>query len=145
MVPAPAIPHLPPHTHLPQLLQLVDLLRRDLACAQLLLLRWDLDEPRQEAAVLDERLPLRAVPVDVLEAALAGAGLTAQQHHHRVGLGGDEAQQEDVAAAAVVALEHRLTQRPLLVQRHLLALGPHQVVHDVAVAAAGTGQPRPWE
>jgi len=58
--------------------------------------------------------------------------LPAEQHHHGVGLGGDEAQQEDVAAAAVVALEHRLAQRAVLVQGHLLALGPHQVVHDVA-------------
>ena len=194
--PPPPPSHLYPHsTHLPELLQLVDLLGSDLACTELLLLRGDLHQPGQEAAVLDEGLPLGAVPVDVLQAALAGTWLPAdggssgdrperggvswtficslkkvphhlpgvhtghtihntlhnkheialiytklhqctlipaEQHHHRVSLGGDEAQQEDIAAAAVVALQHRLAQRPILVQRHLLALGPHQVVHDVA-------------
>ena len=39
-------------------LQLVDLLGCDLTSPQLLLLRGDFDEPRQEAAVLDEGLPL---------------------------------------------------------------------------------------
>lgn len=63
--------------HLPELLQLVDLLGSDLPSPQLLLLRRDLDQPRQEAAVLDQGLPLRAVPVDVLKAALAGTGLPA--------------------------------------------------------------------
>lgn len=61
--------------HLPELLQLVDLLGSDLPGPQLLLLRRDLDQPREEAAVLDQGLPLGAVPVDVLEAALTGAGL----------------------------------------------------------------------
>ena len=62
--------------HLPQLLQLVDLLGGDLACTELLLLRGDLHQPGQEAAVLDEGLPLGAVPVDVLQAALAGTWLS---------------------------------------------------------------------
>lgn len=61
--------------YLPELLQLVDLLSSDLPGPQLLLLRRDLDQPREEAAVLDQGLPLGAVPVDVLEAALTGAGL----------------------------------------------------------------------
>ena len=56
----------------------------------------------------------------------------AQQHHHRVGLGGYEAQEEDVATATVVALQHRLAQRPVFVQSHLFAFGSHQVVYDVA-------------
>lgn len=58
----------------------------------------------------------------------------AQQNHHGVSLGWDEAQQEDVAAAAVVALQDGLAQGPVLVQSHLLALGSHQVVHDVAAS-----------
>ena len=52
-------------THLPQLLQLVDLLCGDLASPELLLLRGNFDEPRQELAVLDERLPLARVPATV--------------------------------------------------------------------------------
>ena len=47
---------------LPQLLQLIDLLRRDLASTQLLLFRGNLDEPGQELPVLDQRRPLRWIP-----------------------------------------------------------------------------------
>ncbi|TNN42705.1 hypothetical protein EYF80_047098 [Liparis tanakae] len=148
----------PVPAYLPQLLQLVDLLGGDLTRPQLLLLGRDLHQPGQKAAVLDQRLPLRAVPVDVLQATLAGAGLPARRHgliskqnfylhdretdkvlsteqgapseeqnHHRIGLGRDEAQEEDVAAATVVTLQHRLAQRPVFVQRHLFAFGPHQL------------------
>ena len=69
---------LPAGPHLPELLQLVDLLGSDLPRPQLLLLRRDLDQPGQEAPVLDQGLPLGAVPVDVLEAALTGTGLPAE-------------------------------------------------------------------
>lgn len=63
--------------YLPQLLQLVDLLGSNLTGSKLLLLRWDLHQPGEEAAVLDQWLPLRAVPVDILEATLAGTRLSA--------------------------------------------------------------------
>lgn len=56
----------------------------------------------------------------------------AKQHHHGVSLGRDEAQEEDVAAATVVTLQHSLTQRSIFMQRHLFAFGSHQVVHNVA-------------
>ena len=71
-------------------------------------------------------------PVHVLETVLLGARVSTQQHHHRLRLGRDEAQHKDVLVAAVVALKHRLPQRALPVQRHLLALGSHQVVDNVA-------------
>ena len=58
--------------------------------------------------------------------------LPAKQYHHRVCLGRDEPQEEDVATATVVALQHRLPQRTILVQSHLLGLGSDQVVHNVA-------------
>lgn len=45
--------------------------------------------------VQDEELPLQAVPVDVLEAALTGAGLPPQQDHDRVGLVRNAAKAED--------------------------------------------------
>lgn len=59
--------------------------------------------------------------------------MTAQQDHHRVCLGWDEAKEEDVATATVVTLQHRLPQGAIFVQRHLFGLGSHQVVDDVAV------------
>lgn len=66
--------------YLPELLQLVYLLGGDLTGPELLLLRWDLHQPGQKAAVLDQWLPLRAVPVDVLQATLAGTGLPAWRY-----------------------------------------------------------------
>ena len=47
---------------LPQLLQLVDLLRRDLPRAHLVALARTLHQPRQEAPVHDQRLPLLLIP-----------------------------------------------------------------------------------
>lgn len=67
-------------SYLPEFLQLVDLLGRDLTGSKLLLFWRDLHQPGQKASVLDQRLPLRAVPVDVLQAALAGTGLPEWRH-----------------------------------------------------------------
>ena len=68
--------------YLPEFLQLVDLLGGDLTSPELLLLWRNFHQPGQEAAVLDERLPLWAVPVNVLQAALAGTWLPALQPKH---------------------------------------------------------------
>ena len=70
-------------------------------------------------------------PVHVLEAVLRRTRLPAQKNHHAVSLGGDEAQHEHVPHATAVALEDSLAQRTVLVQGHLLVLGPHQMVHNV--------------
>ncbi len=61
--------------YLPELLEFIDLLCCDLPGPQLLLLRRDLHQPGQEAAVLNEGLPLRAVPINVLQTALTGTRL----------------------------------------------------------------------
>lgn len=53
-------------TYLPQLFQFVDLLSCDLSCSQLLLLRRNLYQPGKETAVLDKRLPLWTVPINIL-------------------------------------------------------------------------------
>mmetsp|Transcript_60216 Transcript_60216/g.191291 ORF Transcript_60216/g.191291 Transcript_60216/m.191291 type:complete len:534 (-) Transcript_60216:584-2185(-) len=74
-------------------------------CAQHLLLLRLLDEPMEEGAVVDEGLPLVHVPVHLLEAVRGEAGLAAEEHHHALGLGRDEAEEEDVLTPAVVALE----------------------------------------
>lgn len=64
--------------------------------------------------------------------------MATQQHHDRVGLGRDEAEEKDVATATVVALQYCLSQRTVLVQCHLFGLGPHQVVDDVAAKCTAT-------
>ena len=62
-------------------------------------------------------------PVHILEAALLlGTGVSAEEHHHGVGLGRDEPQQEHVAAATVVALQNGLPKGAIFVQSDLLAL-----------------------
>lgn len=61
--------------YLPELLQFVDLLCSDLACPELLLFRRDLHQPGQKTPVLDQRLPLGAVPINVLQTALTGTWL----------------------------------------------------------------------
>lgn len=68
--------------YLPELLQFVDLLGGDLACPELLLLRWNLHQPGQKAPVLDQRLPLGAVPVNVLQTALTGTWLPKHTNTH---------------------------------------------------------------
>lgn len=68
--------------YLPELLEFVNLLGRDLTGPQLLLLGRDLHQPGQKAAVLDERLPLRAVPINVLQTALTRARLPNHTNTH---------------------------------------------------------------
>lgn len=57
----------------------------------------------------------------------------AQEHHDRISLGWNEAQEENIATAAVVTLQHRLPQRTIFMQGHLLAFGTHQMVDNMAV------------
>ena len=89
-------------------------------------------QPRQQALVLQQRLPLGQVPVHVLQGLVVEAGLAAQQHDRRVRLRGHEPEQEDVLVPAVEALHDGVSVRGVRVQRHLLVLRLHQVVHDVA-------------
>eukprot|EP01136_Pigoraptor_vietnamica_P001187 Opistho-1_new@27494 len=117
---------------LPHILHALDLVRRDLPGAQLLVLAGHLDEPGEERVVVDDRLPLREIPVHVANASLRRARLTAEQHHDRVGLRGDEAKKEHIAATAVVTLENRVAKRAVPMQHHLLVLGADKVVDDVA-------------
>lgn len=57
--------------------------------------------------------------------------LPAQQDNHRISFSRDESQEEHVTAATVVALQNSFTQRPILVKSHFLALGSHEMVHNV--------------
>lgn len=50
---------------------------------------WYFDQPGQQAAVLDQRLPLRQVPAHVLKPVGIDAR-PAEQHDDRLCLGGDE-------------------------------------------------------
>ena len=69
-----------------------------------------MDEPGDEGLVRYQGHPQRQVPLHVLQAAHVQARVSAQQHDHGLVLGGDEAQEEHVPAAAVVALQHRVTE-----------------------------------
>mmetsp|Transcript_100099 Transcript_100099/g.215926 ORF Transcript_100099/g.215926 Transcript_100099/m.215926 type:complete len:332 (-) Transcript_100099:17-1012(-) len=121
---------------LPELLQLVDLRGGDVPGPHLLLRVRDLDQPREEASVLDEGLPLSQVPVRVLQR-IVGQAHAAKQNYDRVALGRDEAKKEDVALAAVIALQADLPQGAVLVQLHLLLLPSHQVEDDATAGQAG--------
>ena len=102
------------------------------------------DEPWQEAAVFDQRLPLGGVPVHVFPAAAhARTGLPAQQHHHRVGLGGDEAEEEDILGAAVVAFEGGVAEGGGGVELHLLVACADKVVDDVRTTCVAACRAEP--
>jgi hypothetical protein len=72
------------------------------------------------------------LPVHVLQAVLGGSGLPAEQHHHAVRLGGDETKHEHVSDPTAIALQHSLPQGTIIMQGHLLVLGPDKVVDYVA-------------
>ena len=92
---------------------------------------------------MDERPPLVLVPIHVLQSVLRGTGLTAKQHHHRVGLGRDEAQDEDVPRTTGVALQYRLTQRTVFVKDYLLIFRPDQMIDDVRAASVAASIAKP--
>lgn len=128
---------------LPHLLELVDLVEADLARAQLLLLGRHLDEPREEGPVVDDGRPLRSVPDDVLGGGHRRAWLTTEEDDDRVALGRDEAEHENVLAAAVVALGRRLAEGRFGVKHDLAVLSPNEVVDNVRsrCRAAGVAEP----
>ena len=90
-----------------------------------------LDKPGEKLPVSDERPPALLLPVHVLQAVLGRTRLPAKQHHHAVRLRWDEPKYKHVSRPAAVALENGLSEWTILVQGHLLVLGPDQVVHDV--------------
>ena len=81
--------------------------------------------------------PSPSPPVHVLQAALLGAGMAAQQHHDGVTLGRNEAQQKHVPVPTVVALQYGLPQRTIFVECDLLTASPNQVVDYVTVEGRG--------
>ena len=81
-------------------------------------------------------------PVHVLQTALLGAGVAAQQQHDGVTLGRNEAQQEHVPVPTVVALQYGLPQRTVFVECDLLTASPDQVVNYVTVEGRGGGGKR---
>eukprot|EP00162_Nutomonas_longa_P007159 comp17556_c0_seq1/m.29875 comp17556_c0_seq1/g.29875 ORF comp17556_c0_seq1/g.29875 comp17556_c0_seq1/m.29875 type:complete len:368 (+) comp17556_c0_seq1:373-1476(+) len=118
---------------LPELLEPRDLLSSDLACAHLLGLRRHLDEPRQERAVVNQRLPL-GVPVGVLECVAVETRVSAEQHDDAFVLFRNESEKKHILAAAVVAFEHRVAHRALFMQRNFLVSRAHQVRYNVRAA-----------
>ena len=116
---------------LPNLFELVDLLRAHLTRALDLFIQGHFHQPRQKTAVINERLPGVHVPGHVFEATGARARITAQQHDDTLRLRRNETQQKHVAAAAIVALENGLTERTVGMELHLLMLGAHQMRDNV--------------
>lgn len=116
---------------------------RDLPRPELLLVGRDLDEPGEEGAVFDEGRPLGGIPDDVLAGLHGGAGLSAEEDDDGIGFGGDEAEEEDVLGAAVVALGRGLAEWRLGVKADFFVLGANEVVDDVGArgGAAGVAEP----
>ena len=90
-----------------------------------------LDQPGEKLPVSDEWPPAFLLPVHVLQAVLGRARLPAKQHHHAVCLRWDEPKHEDISRSAAVAFKDSLPKWAVLVQGHLLVLGPNQMVHNV--------------
>jgi len=65
-----------------------------------------LDEPWEEASVINEREPLRQVPIHILETSSVGTRVTAEENHYGFGLGGNESQKKHILATAIVAFEN---------------------------------------
>lgn len=101
------------------------------------------DQPGKERTILDEWLPARRVPVHVLLRRHGGAWLTAEKDDDGVGLGGYEAEQENVLCAAVVAFENGVAERGEGVQLNLLVAGADKVVDDVRGRGIATGAAEP--
>lgn len=59
-------------------------------------------------------------PIHVSKRALCSTGLAAQQHHHRLSLGGDETQHKDILDSTSIALQHSVPHQAILVKAHLL-------------------------
>jgi hypothetical protein len=57
--------------------------------------------------------------------------IPAQQDNDGIALGGDEAEQEDVLASTVVALEGSFSEGRKGVEHDFLVLGTHKMVNDV--------------
>ncbi|MES1919776.1 hypothetical protein MHBO_001547, partial [Bonamia ostreae] len=120
----------------PELLQLAQLRGGGFQRARHLALGRRLHEPGQEGALLDERDPLRQVPVHLLERVERETGLSAEQDDDGVGFGGDEAEKEDVLATAVEALERGVAEDAVFVQSDAFVFGAHQVIYDVGARGA---------
>mmetsp|Transcript_56047 Transcript_56047/g.132980 ORF Transcript_56047/g.132980 Transcript_56047/m.132980 type:complete len:360 (+) Transcript_56047:1840-2919(+) len=116
---------------LPELLEFQELRGQQDPRPTLLVVGRRLDKPREERLCrVDEREPCGQVPRRVSLEASCLAACPAEQHNHLLLLRRDEAEHEDVALAAVVTLEHRLSERRIAVQRHLLELGADEVVDN---------------
>ena len=104
---------------------------RNLPSSELFCIARHLDQPRQEATITDERLPLGQIPVLLTRARLLRTGLTTEEHHNRIGLGGNESQEKYVPRAAVVALENGFSEGAISMKGHLLMFGSHQMVDNM--------------
>jgi hypothetical protein len=146
--------------------------RTYLTSSQLFLLRWNLDQPGQEAPILNQWKPLCRVPVHIFQAGRAGTWLAemqrnmsmqyvnrptvlrwhhcsfdqyipTQQHNNRLGFGRYETKKKHIARTAVVALQDGFAERTIGMQTDLLVLGTHEMVDDVRAGCVATTIAKP--
>ena len=114
-----------------------------MTCAHLLLIGGGSDKPGKEGAVLNKGLPARSVPVHVLGRRHGGAWLATEKNDDRVGLGGDETEEEDILGTAVVAFEDGVAKGGGRVELDLLVTGAHEMVDDVRGRGVTTSAAEP--
>ena len=66
-----------------------------------------------------------------------------EQHNNRLALCRDKAKQEDISAAAEVALENSITKRRLLMQRDFFMLGSYKVLDNMRARCASPAVAEP--
>lgn len=115
-----------------------------MASAELLLVGRGRYEPREEGAVLNQRLPARSVPVHVFLRGHGGTWLAAEEDNDGIGFGGDESEEEDVLGAAVVAFERRVAERGGGVQLDFLVAGAYEMIDDMRRRRITAGAAEPF-
>mmetsp|Transcript_21632 Transcript_21632/g.53647 ORF Transcript_21632/g.53647 Transcript_21632/m.53647 type:complete len:272 (+) Transcript_21632:375-1190(+) len=88
---------------LPEFFELCHLRLRNITSSQKQLIGWFFDEPREELAILDQRVPLREFPIHVFQSRDGLHTDAAEEHHNAGGTRGNKPQHKDVFGGTVVA------------------------------------------
>lgn len=108
-----------------------------MTCTTLLSFGRDTKKPGDERLRrVDQRQPLREIPIVITQRGAVEAGLPAEDDDNRVSLGGDKAEQKNVATSTIVAFEHCLAERRVLVETNFFMLCANEVVHNMRACRA---------
>jgi hypothetical protein len=88
-------------------------------------------EPREERAVFNKWLPSRCVPVHVFGGGHSGAWLSAEEDNDGIGFGWNEAKEEDVLCAAIIAFKNGIAEGAGRVELDFLVTSTDEVINDV--------------